>query len=96
MLESPPSGGDTVFVDANEAYERLFPGFKGRLHGLTTHSAHQQAEISVKTDGVLRKPIITAHPVVRQHPITMRKAIFVNSVLLVRLRDIRRRKATTC
>ena len=35
ILDGPNSGGDTLFANQAEAYNRLSPEFKKRLHGLT-------------------------------------------------------------
>ncbi|ANB14845.1 Jlp1p [Sugiyamaella lignohabitans] len=81
ILDSPSTGGDTVFADTVEIYNRLSPEFKKRLHGLKAiHSAHEQAEFSRVRGGVVRRePVKTAHPIVRTHPVTKKKAIFVNN-----------------
>ncbi|ODQ79693.1 hypothetical protein BABINDRAFT_166809 [Babjeviella inositovora NRRL Y-12698] len=80
MVNTPPSGGDTIFADTREAYNRLSDGFKERLHGLkASHSAHEQAAFALKAGGVVRRaPVINYHPIVRQHPVTKRKSIYVN------------------
>lgn len=80
IFDKPSVGGDTVFVDQVEAYRRLSPGFKERLHGLkAVHSGIEQAEAS-RTRGsiVRREPVTNEHPIVRTHPATGEKALFVN------------------
>jgi sulfonate dioxygenase len=43
ILDVPETGGDTLFVNQVEAYNRLSPGFQERLHGLrATHSGIEQ------------------------------------------------------
>jgi len=82
ILDLPPSGGDTVFVNQVEAYNRLSPEFRKRLEGLTAvHSGFEQAEFSRtgKRGGVVRRdPVQNEHPLVRTHPVTGERAIFVN------------------
>ncbi|KAK4034018.1 hypothetical protein C8A01DRAFT_19102 [Parachaetomium inaequale] len=80
VLERPSAGGDTLFVDAAEAYRRLSPAFRQRLHGLrATHSAAEQARSSLARGGVLRRePVVNEHPLIRTHPVTGEKAIYVN------------------
>lgn len=79
-LEGPVSGGDTIFVDAVTAYERLSPEYQqiiGRLHAV--HSGFEQAENSTKNGGILRRePVANVHPVVRTNPLTGKKVIYVN------------------
>ncbi|KAL2259568.1 hypothetical protein VTK26DRAFT_6720 [Humicola hyalothermophila] len=80
VLEKPSTGGDTIFVDAVEAYRRLSPAFRERLHGLrATHSAVEQANASLARGGIVRRePVINEHPIVRTHPATGEKALYVN------------------
>ncbi|KAF2688129.1 alpha-ketoglutarate-dependent taurine dioxygenase [Lentithecium fluviatile CBS 122367] len=80
ILDTPEVGGDTAFVNHVEAYNRLSPAIKGRLHGLTAvHSGFEQAEFSRSRGGVVRRePVKHSHPIVRTHPATGEKALFVN------------------
>ncbi|MCJ1326150.1 hypothetical protein MMC10_002814 [Thelotrema lepadinum] len=80
ILDKPSTGGDTIFCNMVEAYNRLSPAFRERLHGLqAVHSGLEQADGS-KTRGSItrREPIISVHPLVRTHPATGEKALFVN------------------
>ncbi|KAJ5235164.1 uncharacterized protein N7469_004332 [Penicillium citrinum] len=81
ILDSPEVGGDTVFVNQVEAYNRLSPAVKERLHGLkAVHSGFEQAEFSLKRGSVVRRePVQNVHPIVRTHPVTGEKALFVNA-----------------
>ncbi|KAJ5729606.1 uncharacterized protein N7483_004114 [Penicillium malachiteum] len=81
LLDGPEIGGDTAFVDQVEAYNRLSPALKQRLHGLKAiHSGFEQAENSRNRDGVVRRePVKNEHPLVRTHPVTGEKALFVNA-----------------
>ncbi|KFA73627.1 hypothetical protein S40288_02605 [Stachybotrys chartarum IBT 40288] len=80
ILDKPETGGDTLFVDAVEAYNRLSPLFQERLHGLTaTHSGIEQVNASVARGSIRRRePVVHEHPIVRTHPATGDKALFVN------------------
>lgn len=80
MLESPEVGGDTAFSNNVEAYNRLSPLLKERLHGLkAVHTGFEQVELSKKFGGVVRRePIQSEHPLIRTHPATGEKALFVN------------------
>ena len=80
ILDSPMTGGDTIFCNMVEAYNRLSPGFRERLHGLkAVHSGIEQAEGSLRRGGIVRRePVTHEHPLVRTHPATGEKALFVN------------------
>jgi sulfonate dioxygenase len=80
LLDGPVSGGDTLFASQTEAYNRLSPEFRKRLHGLKAiHSAVEQADNSKNRGGVVRRePVTSIHPIVRTHPSTGEKALFVN------------------
>ncbi|KAK4540659.1 hypothetical protein LTR36_008990 [Oleoguttula mirabilis] len=80
LLDGPIAGGDTLFGNMAEAYNRLSPEFQKRLHGLkAVHSGHEQA-ISAKARNsvVRREPVSNVHPIVRTHPATGEKALYVN------------------
>jgi sulfonate dioxygenase len=80
ILDVPEVGGDTLFANQVEAYNRLSEGFKERLHGLkATHSGIEQVNASKSKDSAVRRePVISEHPIVRTHPVTGEKALYVN------------------
>lgn len=80
ILDKPETGGDTLFVDAVEAYNRLSPLFQERLHGLkAVHSGIEQVNAAKARGSVCRRePVFNAHPIVRTHPVTGEKALYVN------------------
>ena len=80
MLDKPGSGGDTLFVNTAEAYKRLSPPFRERLHGLkAVDSGIEQVEAARSKGSIVRRdPVANEHPVIRTHPITGDKAIYVN------------------
>ena len=88
ILDSPTTGGDTAFTNTVEAYNRLSPAFRQRLHGLeAVHSGIEQAEASRARGSIVRRePVAHHHPIVRTHPITGEKALFVNPLCNVPLR----------
>lgn len=59
-LDTPETGGDNIFVNQVEAYNRLSPAFQQRLHGLKAlHSGVEQVETSKASDSILRRePVI--------------------------------------
>ncbi|KAF7163462.1 hypothetical protein CNMCM5623_008363 [Aspergillus felis] len=80
LLDGPTTGGDTLFADMAQAYRRLSPEFRKRLHGLkAVHSGIEQINNSLNRGGIARREGITSeHPIVRTHPVTGEKALFVN------------------
>lgn len=80
VLDGPDAGGDTIFADTQEAYERLSPEFQKRLLGLhVLHSSGEQALNSRVQGGVERRePVGHVHPLIRTHPVTGKKNIFLN------------------
>ncbi|KAI9735124.1 MAG: hypothetical protein M1834_001712 [Cirrosporium novae-zelandiae] len=80
LLEGPAAGGDTLFLNQVEAYNRLSPEFRKRLHGLkAVHSGFEQATTSQHHGGVVKRaPVANEHPIVRTHPVTGEKALFIN------------------
>jgi len=87
--ETPPVGGDTVFVDAYAMYEGLPDRVKKRLVGMTaTHDWHAFRALlqmngtwsDEKIEQMVREYPEQSHPIVRTHPDTGRSALYVNSV----------------
>lgn len=76
VLDGPVAGGDTIFADTVEAYNRLSPEFQKRLEGL--YVEHSSVEQAVKGDVNKRKSVKNIHPLVRVHPVTGQKILFVN------------------
>ncbi|RWA05412.1 hypothetical protein EKO27_g9693 [Xylaria grammica] len=80
ILDTPETGGDTLFANGVEAYNRLSPLFQERLHGLqATHSGVEQVAVAHARGSINRRePVTNVHPIVRTHPITGEKALYVN------------------
>jgi alpha-ketoglutarate-dependent taurine dioxygenase len=84
-VETPPSGGDTLFANQYLAYETLSAGLKQMLDGLAGVNASTKADVSMTREDRLReagaelKALVGEHPVVRTHPETGRKALYVNA-----------------
>lgn len=78
-LEAPPSGGDTVFVDLREAYNRLSPAFKKIAESLEVyHTNIYQNEYAKSFTTKPRNDYLTLHPLVRTHPVTGQKSLFLS------------------
>lgn len=98
-LEVPAYGGDTMWVNMYTAYERLSPGLRRLLDGMTAiHSARRSygPQGQFKNDDIQSMRIQNGeealteqeHPVVRTHPETGRKCLFINPVYTIRFKDM--------
>ena len=82
-VETPAVGGDTIWVNMVEAYERLPVHVKAQIAGLRArHSIEATfgANLPFERRLALRERFPDAeHPVVRTHPETGEKVLFVNA-----------------
>src|SRR5207249_11548175 len=82
-VECPPVGGDTMWVNMAEAYNRLPKDIKAKIAGLRArHSIEASfgAAMPIEKRLALKAQFPDAeHPVVRTHPETGEKVLFVNS-----------------
>ncbi|WP_445612371.1 TauD/TfdA dioxygenase family protein [Geobacillus sp. YF-1] len=82
LIEVPPVGGDTLWVDMAAAYDNLPDQIKERIDGLTALHDFTPAFSHILSQEKLEEmqqqfpPV--EHPVVRTHPETGRKTLFVN------------------
>jgi len=85
-IDTPPSGGDTLFADMYAAYDALSAGLKATVETLKAHhaSAHAFGEGSVyaQTDQAVlaghKDTPEAVHPVVIVHPDSGKKVLYVN------------------
>jgi len=81
-IELPAAGGDTLFANQHEAWERLSDGMKHLLGGL--RAIHTGAGLGAVTGkGDAWREHAQTHPVVRTHPESGRKALYVNPAFTV-------------
>ncbi|CAI5756134.1 unnamed protein product [Candida verbasci] len=81
VLQLPESGGDTLFANCVEAYNRLSKEFAARLEGLhILHSSKEQFENQKKNGGILRRDFAeeNIHPIIRINPLTKQKSLYLN------------------
>lgn len=79
MVECPPFGGDTMWLNTHEVYDTLSEPMKAMLEGLTCfHDDGGQGGRKAE------------HPVVRVHPTTGRKGLFVNKQFSRRIPQLSR------
>lgn len=91
-LEAPPSGGDTVFIDLREAYNRLSPVLQKFFEGLTVvHSNYHQNKFAALRSQVARVKgdYFTEHPLVRTHPVTGEKSLFFSRVFIHHIKGVK-------
>ncbi|MEO1043987.1 MAG: TauD/TfdA family dioxygenase [Pseudomonadota bacterium] len=96
-LETPPSGGDTLFAGMAAAYDALDDAMKARLDGLNAlHSnAHifgdesdYAKEIGDRFGNAQKAGQQAVHPVVLHHPVTGRKGLYVNPAFTIGIVDM--------
>lgn len=92
VLQGPQGGGDTLFADSVEAYERLSPTLKQFLEGLhVVHSSVEQAQNSKLQGGIQRRePTGHIHPLIRWHPVLKRKVLYVNKAFSRRIVELKK------
>jgi len=86
VLRSPEiasEGGDTLFANAQAAYDALDPATRQRIDGLKAvhswkRSREKVGEAPATADQIAAAPPVE-HPIARTHPITGRKCIYVGS-----------------
>ena len=84
----PSSGGDTLFADMCQAFERLSPSMQGFLKQL--HARHEPKGHYLYLSGAkkLEELPSAVHPVVRTHPLTGRNALYVNKGFVDRIVEL--------
>ncbi len=83
-MEVPSEGGDTLFLNMYDAYDKLPAELKARVDGRKALNAYLYDSTTRNMNG--SKLDMTAHPhyvqpVVRTHPDTHRKALYVNRLM---------------
>jgi taurine dioxygenase len=82
-VESPPVGGDTIWVNMAEAYRRLPDSVKQQIAGLRARHSIESSFGAAMTDEARRalheRFPDAEHPVVRTHPETAEDILFVNA-----------------
>ncbi|MEO8121753.1 MAG: TauD/TfdA family dioxygenase [Rhodoferax sp.] len=82
-IECPPVGGDTMWANMEQAYDRLPDAVKAQIEELwANHSFNSSFAAAMPQDKRLAMKAQypdAEHPVVRTHPETGNKALFVNA-----------------
>ncbi|MGA1370092.1 MAG: TauD/TfdA dioxygenase family protein [Pseudomonadales bacterium] len=88
-VETPPTGGDTLFADMYDAYAALSPKLREWLDTLAARNVsgmvHDSGGAHAAVAGAPRgtrsaKAAAAVHPVVRVHPITGRPALYLSRI----------------
>lgn len=91
-LEAPPSGGDTVFIDLREAYNRLSEPLKKFFETLTVvhQNKYQQKFAELRNQPAKVKEVLySEHPLVRTHPVTGVKALFFSRGFISKIKGLK-------
>lgn len=99
MLETPPSGGDTLFANMYAAFDSLSAPMQRFLDGMSAvHDGEQvyrgRYGYEDENDETETYPR-SEHPVVRTHPVSGRHALFVNSTFTTRIVQLSRQESDT-
>jgi len=84
MVDCPPVGGDTQWINLYKAYETLSAPMQEMLEGMTA--------VHVNKYGTGQ---VAEHPVVRVHPETGRKSLYVNRIFTSHIRQLSRPESDT-
>ncbi len=86
---TPSAGGDTLFADMYQAFEKLSEPLQRLILGLTAN--HTPRAHYLYTSGAKKYDELptTAHPMVRVHPLTQRRALFVNEGFVSNINGLR-------
>ena len=84
----PESGGDTLFADMYQAYEKMSEEMQAFLRRLT--AKHEPRGHYLYLSGAKRLDELPAasHPVVRTHPRTGRDALYVNAAFVAGINEL--------
>jgi len=99
-LETPETGGDTMFANTAAAYDALSDGMKRMLAGLVGVNSSDHGYAGGRAAGMARldamkgtyvaesKSYVSEHPIVRTHPETGLKGLYIGRSHTVRFKDM--------
>jgi taurine dioxygenase len=97
-VETPATGGDTLFACQYKAFEALSDGMKRLLRGLQTVSSSDKNASALRTTHLATgtmsatekaaQTLTATHPAVRRHPQTGRPALYLNRSHTVSFADM--------
>jgi taurine dioxygenase len=87
-VEIPSTGGNTLFASGYAAYDTLDPAIRGRLKGKKALH-HYNYGSTIKGDSRGTEAFAECvHPVFRTHEDTLRKTVYVNRLMTVKVLDM--------
>ena len=89
----PESGGDTLFADMRQAFERLSPQMQSFLCSLTAHHLPKGHYLYISGAKKLDELPSAKHPVVRIHPRTGDRALYVNIGFVDKIVELSKRES---
>ncbi|KAJ9131792.1 TauD-domain-containing protein [Pleurostoma richardsiae] len=93
-MTTPQSGGDTLYLNAMSAYDRLSEPMKKFLEGLTAIHEGTPQTAGARKSNIIRRPALdTVHPVIRKHPVTGRKGIFVTPTYVKKICELKQEES---
>lgn len=99
-VHAPRTGGDTLFANAADAYDRLPASLRARIDGLRVIISRERTrpyhypEKPPVTDAERASWPEVDHPVVRTHPLTGRKALYVGGIVPYRIQGMDESEST--
>jgi len=106
MHTLPDVGGDTLWANGYEAYDRLSPAFKIFLEGLTAehdgnffHDEARRLGVGIQDkrghDENTGEDLRAVHPVIRTHPVTGWKSLYVNRTFTTKIVELAPEESST-
>lgn len=87
-VETPDTGGNTLFASGYAAYDTLDPQIRNRLEGRKALHHYNYGSVQKGDDKGTEAFAEYVHPVFRTHDDTKKKAVYVNRLMTVKIVDM--------
>jgi alpha-ketoglutarate-dependent taurine dioxygenase len=87
-VETPSTGGNTLFASGYAAYDTLDPKIRNRLEGRKALHHYNYGSVQKGDDKGTEAFAECVHPVFRTHEDTKKKAVYVNRLMTVKVLDM--------
>ncbi|HZS63359.1 MAG TPA: TauD/TfdA family dioxygenase [Xanthobacteraceae bacterium] len=87
-VETPDTGGNTLFASGYAAYDTLDPQIRNRLEGRKALHHYNYGSVQKGDDKGTEAFAECVHPVFRTHEDTKKKAVYVNRLMTVKILDM--------